>query len=159
MARMVVVQPSSPTACDGQLKLPRSREIVRQTENPALSVANQPPLLGGSLRLDLRPYPISHKMVPTLRYGSLVRPLAKINEFGPAIAAHFPHGDDMEAVISHDQRRMIAKPRMGDGHVVLEDLVEAKLVDHHPSCISFGGARLGRTTLCGPRPIEERRPS
>jgi hypothetical protein len=64
-------------------------------------------------------------------FGRLVGPFQEIDEFDPVAEFRFPHRDDVEAVAgAHDACGVVAKSCVKRRLVVLEDFVDAQLLDH-----------------------------
>src|SRR6058998_1893128 len=82
---------------------------------PVLDGADQIAVLGGCLPVDRAPL--------------LVGPLQHVDELETPVTAALPHVHDAEAVLLHEARGVIAKARVERVPVVLENLIDPKLVD------------------------------
>jgi hypothetical protein len=106
------------------------RRVVERREDPILDAADQHAVLGRGHALDLGPLLVLHKCRPGGGFGRLVGPFQQIDELGLIVRSRFPHRGDVKSIGLHDARGMVAKARMEGRLVVLENLVNSKLVDH-----------------------------
>jgi hypothetical protein len=106
------------------------RGVVRSVENAALYFANQLTMLRCGALLYVRPFLVCHERGPSLGQGSFVGPFEEINELRPFLRPGLPHDQNIKVVTFHDAHRVISKPRVEGGLVVLEYLVDAQLMDH-----------------------------
>src|SRR4030095_13876188 len=66
---------------------------------------------------------------PAILHRRLVRPLEQVDELGARAVFRFPHRDDVEVVLLHDAHRVVAEAVVEGLLVVVEDFVDAELVD------------------------------
>jgi hypothetical protein len=84
--------------------------------------------------LDIVPFGVAHEGRPGGRFCRLVMPFQQVDELGFVAGTRFPHRGDLKAVFAHDARGMVAKARVKRGLVGLENLIDAKLMDHDRRC-------------------------
>ena len=87
-------------------------------------------MLGLRGPLDIGPFLVGHKSSPGGGFGLLVPSFEQKDEFRAQRCAGFAHRSDSKSVPPHDAGRVLAKARVEDGLVDVEDLVAAQLVDH-----------------------------
>src|SRR5579871_7019249 len=104
--------------------------IGQRGQHAVLDLADQHTMLGRGHAFDLAPFGIGHERRPLPGLGGFVRPFEQVDELGLVLEPSLPHRDDMEVITPHDPRRVVAKAGMEGGLVGIEDLVDAKLMDH-----------------------------
>ena len=57
------------------------------------------------------------------------------------IRLRFPNVKDIESILPHDARGVVAKARVERGFVMLEDLVDAELMNHSPLTLTTNNRR------------------
>src|SRR6516162_6569129 len=99
---------------------------------PILLRADEIAVLGSRRTLYARPFLIRHEGRPGRGLRGLVGPFEKVNKLG-AFPLRLPHCQNTKAVAPHDAGRVVAELRVKSGLVVLEDLVDAELMNHGAS--------------------------
>src|SRR5205085_7380633 len=111
--------------------LPLHRGIIHRLQHAVLDLSHHHAMLGAGHALDLGPFGVGHEGRPRRRHGRLVRPFQQVDELGPVGEFRLPHRDNAKAVAAaHDPRRVVAEAGVEGGLVVLEDLVDAQLLNH-----------------------------
>src|SRR5262245_12157085 len=80
--------------------------------------------------LDLLPFVVRHEAGPRRALRRLVRPREDVEELRPPVGPRLPQSDELEAVTAHDPGGIVAEPRVEGRLVVLEELVDPKLMEH-----------------------------
>src|SRR5687767_1061994 len=117
------------------------RSVASWNEQAILNRADQLAVLRARHALNLGPFLVRHELRPRGALRRLVRPREQIDELGSPIRLRFPHRDDIEAVFAHDARSMIAEALVECRLVVLENLVDAQLMDHD-RCLPYSQTTL-----------------
>ena len=87
-------------------------------------------MLGSRGAFVLSPFRIGHERHPGCGFDVFVRPFEQIDEFRALCRPGFPHRGDVKSVPPHDAGRVVAKARMEERLVLVEDFVDAQLVYH-----------------------------
>lgn len=92
--------------------------------------------------LDLLPLFVGPELFPGVSHCLFIRPGEQVDELGPVSQSRLPRTEDVEPVRSHDPPGVVAEPVVKRLLVLVENLVDPKLMNH----ISI--RRDGRSFFC-----------
>ena len=82
--------------------------------------------------------------------------IENVDELGALAVLRFPHRDDVEVVLLHDAHRVVAEAVVEGLLVVVEDLVDAELMDGRGGEVARVGRAEGRPVAVGLKPDLQR---
>src|SRR5437763_4540207 len=80
--------------------------------------------------LDLLPLLVGPELVPGVSHCLFIRPGEQVDELCPVSQPCLPHAEDVEPVASHDPPCVVAEPVVKRFLVLVENLVDPKLMNH-----------------------------